>query len=256
LGFHKSQKGICRIKLDPLKSCSQLSGCFSIELESKRFNPTLEVKINLREPIAEKEYTVTSKTVFAITKSYPPFRGDGEGGDFEHPSTSGSSTSKTVPVQSKPQSTANVVKKPEVKVQSEPKRSVSNQPPIDASEFTQEELDDPDIQDNLNSLKVLEFKIAQLEEHMKKIEGRPPSKMREKFLKLKCRKNVLSEQLGESVSIESYLLMMKKQLDKDKKLLAYFEQNKMMEQGKKVAERIPLLVKEMDEAISFAKNKK
>jgi hypothetical protein len=103
---------------------------------------------------------------------------------------------------------------------------------------------------------VLEFKLTQIEEQMKKIDGRPPAKMREKFLKLKCRRNVLSEQLGESVSIESYILMMKKQLDKDKRLLAYFEQNKMMEQGKKVAERIPLLVKEMDEAISYAKAKK
>jgi hypothetical protein len=242
-----------------LKSSRQLSGCFSVELESKRFNPTIEVKIELREPIVEKEYTITSKTVFSITKSFPPFKGEGEGHSFDHPSstnTVGKLTPHKEPILPLTQQTRPVEKKSETKVPDTKKSVSTNAPTLDASEFTQEELEDPDIQENLNSLKVLEFKISHIEEAMKKIEGRPPAKLREKYLKLKCRKNVLSEQLGESVSVESYILMMKKQLDKDKKLLAYFEQNKMMEQGKKVAERIPLIVKEMDEAIAFAKTKK
>jgi hypothetical protein len=210
MGFSKTLKGTCKIKLDALKAASHLAGSFNVDLESKRFTPTLEVKICLREPIVEKEYTITSKTVFTITKSFPPFRGEGQGETFDHPSSNQVSTNKA-------KSSEQVIPKPKVEVtkpeiKPQPKKPVTNQPAIDASEFTQEELDDPDIQENLNSLKVLEFKLAQIEEQMKKIDGRPPAKMREKFLKIKCRKNVLSELVVESVSIESYLLMFKKQL--------------------------------------------
>lgn len=127
---------------------------------------------------------------------------------------------------------------------------------IDASEFTKEELIDPDIADNLNSVKVLDFKIAKVQKEIDSIEGRAPPKLREKLLKYKVRKNVLEQQLGESMSIESYILLMKKQLDKDKRLVQYFEQNGMNEQGKKVAERMPIMIKEMEEAIDFAKSKK
>jgi hypothetical protein len=242
-----------------LESKSVLKDSFPIDLESKRYGPKLDVSISLREPIAEKEYEIVSKPVFNITKTFPPFKGEGAGETHNYPSNRQSNHSDLTDEQIvKPKPIAQPIKKEEKKevVKPQPKKPQSNQPLIDASEFSKEELEDPDIADNLNSIKVLEFKLAQVQKQIDSIEGRAPPKLRDKLLKIKVRKNVLESQLGESVTIESYVLMMKKQLDKDKRLLAYFEQNKMMEQGKKVAERLPIIVKEMEEAIEYVKTKK
>jgi hypothetical protein len=252
-------KGTAKIKLDAFKSKSKIHGQYAIELESKRMTPTIEVTLSLRQPILEKEYDVTSTTVLKINKIFPPFK-SGEGKVVQH--------SQPTPAikEEKKQATPVNTKKKEEDITGKTKQIASkdkkvetkteHKAKIDPSEFTKEELEDPDVQDNMNSVKVLEFKIAKVQKEIDGIEGRAPAKLREKLVKFKVRKNVLESQLGETLSIESYILIMKKQLDKDRKLVQYFEENKMIEQGKKVAERIPLIVKEMEEAISFAKQHK
>ena len=87
---------------------------------------------------------------------------------------------------------------------------------IDASAFKPEELKDPDIADNLNSMKVLDFKINELDAKIKKIEGRTPKPLREKLIKMKCKKKVLEESLGESINPTQYVEMMKTQFKHDK----------------------------------------
>lgn len=246
----KSQKGVCKIKLEALKNKGKIEDSYSVELESKRCVPKLDVSVTLRQPVADKEFTTTSKTVLTITKTFPPFKGDATDVPVDNtPVTKPDITQKTKETVNKPKPQAET--KPQAQAHSKP-----NAPPVDASEFTKEELADPDIPDNFNSMKVLEFKLARIQKEIDGIEGRAPAKLREKLVKTKVRKNVLESQLGDALSVDSYILIMKKQLDKDRKLLTYFEQNKMPEQAKKVSERIPLIVAEMEEAITFAKQQK
>lgn len=201
-----------------------------------------------------------------ITKTFPPFRGEGAVESHNYPNnnnkitiddnemqlvTSIKTTQKTeVKPKDPPKQNNNL------KPQPQQKKVVATEDKIDGSEFSKEELSDPDHIDNLNSTKVLQFKIDKVQTEINNIEGRAPPKLREKLLKAKCKKNVLEQQLGDSITIENYISIMSNQLKKDQKLVKYFEQEGMMDQGKKVAERIPVLIKEIEEAIDFAKAKK
>lgn len=125
---------------------------------------------------------------------------------------------------------------------------------IEASEFTKEELEDPESIDNLNSIKVMEILVKRLDEKIKKIEGRPPAKLRQKFLQTKCRYNTLKEQIMEnSLTIDGYVLLIKKQIDKDKKFILYFRQNDMKDKLAIVSERMNLEIQELNDAINHAK---
>ncbi len=59
-------------------------------------------------------------------------------------------------------------------------------------------------------------------------------------------------QSGE-LKIEDYLSVIKNQIDHDQKLFKYFENNKEIEKAKLVQMRLPLLMSEMEEGISVAK---
>jgi hypothetical protein len=60
----------------------------------------------------------------------------------------------------------------------------------------------------------------------------------------------------ETLTVDRYIGVMKVQLEHDRKLLAYLESLKDMAKAKQVADRIPLILKEMDEAITYAKSQK
>lgn len=238
-------------------------------MESNRFDPKLELNVKIRNPVVGKEYNTVSKTVLTITKTFPPFRGEGAVESHSYPGSDRKADigDKQMVSERKPPTKTDSKKKVTVTQESkkkEPQQQSSQtngkpkteKPHVDGSEFSKEELADPDIPDNLNSMKVLLFKIGQIENEIKNIEGRAPPKLREKLLKTKCRKNVLEQQLGDALSIDDYILIMNKQLQKDKKLVQFFEQEKMIEQGKKVAERIPILIKELEEAIEYSKSQK
>jgi hypothetical protein len=62
--------------------------------------------------------------------------------------------------------------------------------------------------------------------------------------------------MGDLISPEQYLNILRFQLDHDQKLMKYFEQQKQMEKGKLVAERIPIIISEIEEMINFLKSKK
>lgn len=63
-------------------------------------------------------------------------------------------------------------------------------------------------------------------------------------------------QMGEQITIENYLGLVRYQLDHDQKLLKYFEEKKQMEKMKLVAERTPLMIAEIQEIITYMKSKK
>lgn len=125
---------------------------------------------------------------------------------------------------------------------------------IDESLFTIEEIDDPDYIDNMNSLKVMEKKINQMNEQIKKIEGRPPQKLRQKFLQTKVRYNALKEQISENtVTVDNYIVILNKQIEKDKKLSLYFKQHNNDKKFAIVNERILIMLSELGSLIKEIK---
>jgi hypothetical protein len=62
--------------------------------------------------------------------------------------------------------------------------------------------------------------------------------------------------MGGELSPESYLGLLRFQLEHDKKLFSYFETQKQLENTKLVSERIPLLITEINEVIDYLKTTK
>jgi hypothetical protein len=54
-----------------------LTGSYGLDLKTKRFTPKFDVTITVRSPIVDKEYTTRYKTTLSITKSFPPYKGQG-----------------------------------------------------------------------------------------------------------------------------------------------------------------------------------
>ena len=126
-------------------------------------------------------------------------------------------------------------------------------PYIDKNKFKKEELEDPDIIDNLVSVSVLEFKDKELESKMKKIETRIPRPLRDKSNKIKVKMNFLKNALGDTIDPQGYLNIMKQQLEHDKLLYQYFIQENQNEKANIVKIRVQLLFKEMQETEKFIK---
>lgn len=183
------------IKLDPLKSISFYDGEFQFKTaENTALDSKIYVSFKLRQPTIEKEYMNVSRTGISITKTFPPFKGDNIAGIIDE--------------EEKPKKineNVKIVKKPEARVENKikpvpkqpvhpPKEKKDGQPRAEIeyqlSDFKPEELDNPDIIENLTSVKVLNFKISKVEEEIKKIEGRAPQKIREKMIRMKVTKTV------------------------------------------------------------------
>jgi hypothetical protein len=136
-------------------------------------------------------------------------------------------------------------KKPEAH-EKKPEASVPQK--IDKSMFKEEELADIDNIDYLNSLKVLKYKLKQLEEQIAKISGRTPRELLQKKVKISCKIKLMEQQMGEGdVSPQDYYNLLDQQLIHDKALFAFFKQEKDLEKAKLVAMRVKLLNEEMEE---------
>ena len=118
---------------------------------------------------------------------------------------------------------------------------------IDETEFSPEELQDPDHINCFQTLMVLDFKINKYQEKSNKIDGRTPYELRQRIVKMKCKKQSLTDSLGDDISPEDYLLLLKTTFAHDKRLVDYFNQQKDAEKSKLVSERLPLIVKETEE---------
>jgi hypothetical protein len=274
-----TQLGKFKLKLEALKSSSEIVGDFDIKAENEGTTvkssllPSLG-KINLsiktRVPTAGKEFQTFIKTTPKITKIFPSFETfeDGEKKSFitnssvvqkqdlkeiEDEINFKSKVLESVSKDTSRKPTSDIIKP---KISNNKVSTANENVKMDASEFTREEIEDPDVIDNLKSVKVLEFKISKVDAKMKKIEGRAPRELRDTFLKMRVKLKKLQEELGENITIDQYIYLIKMQFDHDNKLLQYFKNEKMIEKAKLVAERIPLLKGELEEAIQFSKAKK
>jgi hypothetical protein len=130
---------------------------------------------------------------------------------------------------------------------------IKKMPEIDKNKFKPEELDDPDIIDNLVSVSVLENKDKELDEKIKKIETRIPRPLREKSNRIKVKITFLKNALGDTISPQDYVNIMKNQLEHDKLLYYYFVQKNENEKANIVKHRIQILIKELNETETFIK---
>ena len=258
-------KGKFEVNLTPLKTHNSYENpeC-KIELDSKREGVTCYIGFKVRKSLREKEYTTIRKPVFQVTKIYAPFsiKGDNKtesikmevqttkvtSDDLKIDTSYSSAQANTkAPAQKPNKAPANTQAKPK---QAAPARKPGGGAPkahVDRSEFSEEELKDPDCINNLNTLMVLEFKQKKYEDISSKIDGRTPRELMQRIVKIKCKKNQLNDAMGEDIGPEDYLALLRNTFEHDKKLATYFNQQKDSEKSKLVSERLPLLIKEMEE---------
>ena len=248
--FSDDKKGEAKIDLGNIKRGTPFKSECKIQIESKRVEPTIMFLFTPIMPEGRKYYESIQKEKIKITKIYPAFTGKQH---VELPSD-------------KPKQNQNQESKAEVasKNQNQPKNNnnnpktavntntAKNPPKLDKSKFKPEELEDVDFIDNLNTIKVLEFKIKEIEEKIKKIDGRTPREMLTKKVRLNCKKKQLEGEMGDgSITPKDYMELMKIQLEHDQFLALYFKQNNEEEKLKSVLGRMTLIKEEMEELKSL-----
>ena len=235
--FSKDKKGEGKIDLTSLRRGNTIKTDCKLEIESKRVEPVVNFIITPLLPEGKKYYETTTKEVIKITKIYPAFTGKVNIA-LENPNSTNPPTSTAV---QKPVTTTNTTNN---NAQAKPQ----NEPIIDKSKFKPEELEDVDYIDNLNTLKVLEFKIKELELKIKKIDGRTPRELLQKKVKMNCKKKQIEEGMGDgSISPKDYMEFMRIQLEHDQLLAMYMKQNKEEDKMKTVLGRVALIKQEMEE---------
>ena len=251
-------KGNMKVELKKLKDSIKIEGNYKMELQSKRASPTIEIKIELRSPFVDKVYETITKEVFTIKKIYPPFNPKAA----EIPGGPTIIPKKIKKEETKPKEEETKPKEEEIKPQEEekpkPKPKKGEEKPkeekpketnkVDRSMFTEEELADIDGIDYLNSLKVLEHKLKILEDQISKISGRTPKDMLQKKVKMTVKIKLLKQKMEEGeVTPKDYFALIAKQIVHDRQLFNLFKQEKDLKNAKIVAERIKLMMEEMNE---------
>jgi TolA-binding protein len=196
--FRDVFKGDATISLADLKNKIEIVTNAEIQLESKRFKPTIEVKIEVRKPCVDTAYGVVTKKYWEIEKVYPEFK---------------------------------------MECSQEEMNKL----------FSKEEIDDPDVIDNLVSLQVLEYKI-------KEYDGREDKK--DFVCLMENKKKDIEDNLGGNLSYECYFNIMNKQLSHDTKLYQFFKQCCIDDKSDIVKNRIDILQKEIKEIELIINNSK
>ena len=255
-------KGQFEMEPRGLKNHIEFTDNYKLELEDKKEEgKTATVTFQVRTPCREAEYITETKKIFQVTRIYPPFNINGGNNndtgiklEVSQPKVTAddlklnNSVSQNPSVPKTTQKTQNApVTRPKQGGGAPSKKPGVPKAHIDKSEFKDEELEDPDCINCLNTLQVLEFKLNKYEEIRNKIDGRTPRELMQRIVKIKCKKNSLSEALGEEIGPEDYLALLKTTFAHDKKLADYFNQIKDAQKSKLVSERLPLLIKETEE---------
>ena len=259
-------KGNMKVELKNLKDSIKIEGNYKMELQSKRASPTIEIKIELRSPFVDKVYETITKEVFTIKKIYPPFNpkaAEIPGGPTIIPKKIKKEEKKPKEEEIKPKEEEIKPKeeeKPKPKPKEEEEKPKEEKPKetnkVDRSMFTEEELADIDGIDYLNSLKVLEHKLKILEDQIAKISGRTPREIMQKKVKMSCKIKLMKQQLENGdVSPKDYFTLLSQQMVHDRQLFALFKQEKDLKNAKIVAERIKIMMEEMNELKEIIKKK-
>ena len=264
--FRDTLKGQFDIEPKELKDQLEVTKECPITLESGRKGQNATVTFKVRTPCKEPEYMVETKSFLQVTKIYPPFnikRGNKSQqaikmevqtpqvnaqylstGNTGHPSNQ-KPTPSGKPQAQRPKAPQGG--KPGGKPGAGPKKSAG--PPIDKSQFTDEELNDPDCINCLQTLMVLKFKENKYEEIRSKIDGRTPRELMQRITKIKCKYKTLENSMGVDISPQDYLVLLRTTFEHDKKLAEYFKQKGDKDKFTLVNERLPLIFKEIEDFV-------
>ena len=252
-------KGNMKVELKNLKDSIKIEGNYKMELQSKRASPSIEIKIELRSPFVDKVYETITKEVFTIKKIYPPFNpkaAEIPGGPTIIPKKVKKEETKPKEEEIKPQEEEKTKPKPKKEEEKPKEEKPKETNKVDRSMFTEEELADIDGIDYLNSLKVLEHKLKILEDQIAKISGRTPREIMQKKVKMSCKIKLMKQQLENGdVSPKDYFTLLSQQMVHDRQLFALFKQEKDLKNAKIVAERIKIMMEEMNELKDIIKKK-
>ena len=214
--FSDDKKGEGKIDLGKIKSGAPFIAECKIEIESKRVEPTIMFLITPILPQGKKYYESVQKEKIKITKIYNAFTGKQQISlSNDKPQTQPQNQQPKTVVVSNPNSNQNQTQqKPENKtvVNNNTNNNINKMPKLDKSKFRPEEIEDVDCIENLNTLKVLDFKIKELEAKIKKIDGRTPREMLQKKVKMNCKKKQLEQEMANgNVSPKDYMELLKAQ---------------------------------------------
>ena len=136
------------------------------------------------------------------------------------------------------------------------KNNININEKINKSIFKEEELKDVDYIDNLNSIKVLEDRLKEMEKIILKIDGRTPKEILQKKIKISFKLNQLKKQMNEGeIEPKDYLFILESQKNHDFVLFNFLKQENRIDDAKKVISRINLLNEEIKELKEFYKKK-
>ena len=281
--WYKSEdkKGSGKIDLNRIRHNGKISGEYEIELVSGRIVPKIKFEITPILPEGKKIISTVQKERVEITLIYPPFTGKSEATSIDPLApTPKTETPKveTTPVvepknvvkENKEPPQKNETKVPDVKnnevppenkkednVENNNEDNKKNNAPklkVDKSMFSEEELEDVDVIENLNSIKVLEFKLKEIEAKIAKIDGRTPREILTKKVKINCKKKIIEQQMGDgTISPKDYMELLQNQLLHDKALATYLKEVNENDKAKVVLGRVLLLNQEIDELSKFMK---
>lgn len=168
--------------------------------------PKLEVSIKIRSALVEKEYISATKKKIKLIKVFPPYKGDKIDITIER------NKSCNVSEYNKDTEAINDIYDSEEVIQKNinnnlhmsmvnetyQHKNILNSSMLNFSnmsnfqtDFKQEELKDPDILENLNSLKVLNYKIAKYESKAANYGGQIPLLIKNKISKCKVKLKVI-----------------------------------------------------------------
>ena len=127
---------------------------------------------------------------------------------------------------------------------------------INKNIFKEEELKDVDYIDNLNSIKVLEDRLKEMEKIIRKIDGRTPKEILQRKVNISFKLNQMKKQMNEGeIDPKQYLLILESQKNHDLLLYKFLKQENRIDDTKKVISRIKLLNEEIKELKAFCQQK-
>lgn len=234
-----------------------------MQLESKRLTPEYEIELQIREPIAEKEYLLKTRNVLKIVKTYSPFEIEKEiskeSKEISNQSSHSQKEGEALLNKDKANHMVNIKKEGEKKestisIKSEIKEKEKEKQPtkISPSEFSQEDIKDPENIENLNTMKQLEYVLLKVEKKISQVEGRPPMELRQSKMKLSVKKKMIEERINDgSIQLKDYLTIVVNQIEKNRRLVKYFEQEGMNENKEKSEALLKVLNGEYEEGKKY-----
>lgn len=227
--------------------------------EIPRFGLKLHTKI--RFPTVDKEYVFESRKALKITKVYQPFsledtdNTNDQEDIVEKKIEKGKINNEDFGISNNNNKAKEKNKNDNLTEKKAPVKEKQSAPVISANSFAPKELEDPNSEEFLMSVKVLDQRIAELERERDKCEGRCPPELRMKIMRCKAKRNQLEEGVSDgSLNVQQFIEFLQTRLKRDEMLSEYFRTQGDVVKLKIVEGRIPLMKAEINEGLAYLKS--